>query len=104
MLAATFIVADNICKQLGTRSGLTKCQSWSWSKQFGTLVVFLKEFFKKKIILKKKSADDNKSMEKFSACKELNKEIGTDSEAFVNAEKIQNVHDFCFDSRLVWGC
>ena len=77
MLAATFIIADNICKQLGTRSGLTKCQSRSGSKQFGTLVVFLKEFFEKKNNFEKKSAVDNKSMEKFSACKELNKEIGT---------------------------
>ena len=38
---------DNICKQFGLRSGPTKCRAWSGSKLFDTLMVFLKEFFKK---------------------------------------------------------
>ena len=38
--------ADNICKQFGPRSSLTKCRAWSESKLFDTLMVFLKEFFK----------------------------------------------------------
>ena len=45
------------------RSGLTKCQSRSGSKPFNTLIVFLK--FLKKLILKKKMADNNKMHEKF---------------------------------------
>ena len=37
--------ADNLCKQFRPRSSLTECRSWSGSKQFDTLKVFLKEFF-----------------------------------------------------------
>ena len=51
--------ADNICKQFGPRSGPTQRRSRSGSKPFDTLIVFLKDFFKR-LILKKKSADDNK--------------------------------------------
>ena len=36
--------ADNLCKQLRPRSGLTKCQAWSGSKLFNNLIVPLKEF------------------------------------------------------------
>ena len=39
--------ADNFCKQLGPRSGPTKCRALSWSKLFDTLMVFLKESFEK---------------------------------------------------------
>ena len=39
--------ADNLCKQFGPRSDPTKCRAWSGSKLFDTLMVFLKEFFKK---------------------------------------------------------
>ena len=56
-LVATLSSADNICKQLGSRPGLTKCQSWSGSKLLGTLMVFLQKNSFKKLILKK-SADD----------------------------------------------
>ena len=38
--------ADNLCKQLGPRSG-PKCRAISESKLFGTPMVFLKEFFEK---------------------------------------------------------
>ena len=55
---------DNLCKQFGPRSGPTKCQSWSGSKLFDTLIVFLKDFLFK-------SADDHKSMKNYPACKEL---------------------------------
>ena len=37
--------AGNLCKQFGSRSGPTKCRARSGSKLFGTLKVFLKEFF-----------------------------------------------------------
>ena len=47
--------ADNFCKQFRPRSGQTKCRSWSGSKLFDTLIVFLKELFEKVVILKKKS-------------------------------------------------
>ena len=39
--------ADSLCKQFGPRSGPTKCQVRSGSKQFDSLMVFLKEFFQK---------------------------------------------------------
>ena len=40
---------------------LTEHRSWSWYRPFDTLIVFLKDALKK-FILKKKSADDNKSI------------------------------------------
>ena len=49
--------ADNFCEQFGPRSGPTKCRAWSGSNLFDTLMVFLKEFFKK-LDFEKKSADD----------------------------------------------
>ena len=36
------------------------------------IILFLKEFFEK-INFEKKSADDNKSMNKYTTCKELNR-------------------------------
>ena len=39
--------ADNLCKQFVPRSGPTKSLAWSGSKLLETLIVFLKEFFKK---------------------------------------------------------
>ena len=51
--------ADNSFKQSGPRPGQTKC--WAFhlavSKQFDTLIVFLKAFFEK-VDFEKKSADD----------------------------------------------
>ena len=40
--------ADNLCKQFGPRSGLTKRRAWSGSNLFDTQMVFLNEFFKNK--------------------------------------------------------
>ena len=34
--------AYNLCKLSGPRSGLTECRSWSGSKLFDTMIVFLK--------------------------------------------------------------
>ena len=45
--------AHNLCKQFWPRSGLTKCQAWSGSKLFNTLMILLKEFFEKGDYLKK---------------------------------------------------
>ena len=42
--------ADNLCKQFGPRPGPTKCRACSGSKLFDTLMVFLKDFFKKLIL------------------------------------------------------
>ena len=57
-------------KQFGPRSGLTKCQAWSGSgsKLFDTLIVFEKDNFEKR------SADDNKRMKNYPACKKLKKQ------------------------------
>ena len=52
--------ADNLCKQLGPRSGLTKCQAWSGSKLFDTLIVFQKNFFQKKNDFEKKKQQTTK--------------------------------------------
>ena len=41
--------ADNLCKEFGPRSGLTKQQSSSEFKQLDTEIVLLKEFFEKLI-------------------------------------------------------
>ena len=38
---------DKLCKLFEPTSELTKCQSWSGSKSFDTLIVILKEFFEK---------------------------------------------------------
>ena len=61
--------ADKLCKQFGPRSGPTECRSLSGSKQFDTLIVFLKEFMKKLIL--KKTADDNNSMKNYPSYIEL---------------------------------
>ena len=56
--------ADNLLKHFVPRSVLTKCvtkcQAWSGSKLFDTLMVFLKEFFRR-FEFEKKSADDKYS-------------------------------------------
>ena len=39
--------ANNLCKQIGPRSGPTICRAWSGSNLFDLQMVFLKEFFKK---------------------------------------------------------
>ena len=43
----TSVAADKRYKQFGPRSGPTKCRSWSGFKPFETLMVFLKQYFKK---------------------------------------------------------
>ena len=48
--------ADNLCKQFGPRSGLTKCQALSGSK----LLDILKELLEN-LDLEKKSADDKRA-------------------------------------------
>ena len=47
------VSADNLCKQFGPRSGLTKWWAWSWSKLFDTLIVFFKEIFEKWFLMQK---------------------------------------------------
>ena len=44
--------ADNLCKQLGPRSGPTICRAWSGSKLIDTQRIFWKSLFLKKFILK----------------------------------------------------
>ena len=62
--------ADNLCKQFGPRSGLTKRQTSSGFKLFDTLMVFLKEF-SEKVDSEKKSADDKKAGKYFPGGKEF---------------------------------
>ena len=62
--------ADNFCKQFGPRSGPTKCRALSGSKLFDTLMVFLKEFFKK--VDFEKYQQTKKKMKNFPGDKELN--------------------------------
>ena len=47
--------ADNLCKQLRPRSGPFFLYKW-----FDTLMVFQKDFFSKKLILKKLADDKNR--------------------------------------------
>ena len=51
--------ADKLCKEFGSRPGLTKCQAWSRIKLFDTLMIFLKEYFQT-FNFEKKSADNKK--------------------------------------------
>ena len=51
--------ADNLCKQIGPRSGLTKRRAWSESNLFDTQMVFLKDFLEKERFWK--TADDKKA-------------------------------------------
>ena len=61
--------AHNLCKQIGPRSGPTKCPAWSGSNLFDIQMVFLKEFSKKLIL--KKIGRRQKSMKNFPGGKEL---------------------------------
>ena len=61
--------ADNICKQFGPSSGPTKCRVCSGSKQFDTLIIFLKEFFKN--IDFEKNQQTTKKMQNFPIGKVL---------------------------------
>ena len=67
LLAVTLLICWwSLCKQFEPRSGQTECRSWSGSKPFDTLMVFLKEFFKK-VHLKKVSRWQKP--EKLPACR-----------------------------------
>ena len=62
------LYADNIYKQLGTRSGPTDSPAWSGSKLIDTLmIVFLKDFFEKnnldKISKQQKACKNTKNEE-----------------------------------------
>ena len=57
----------SLCKQFGTRSGLTSCRAGSGSKLFDTLMVFLKEFLEE--VGFEKSAEDKKIMKNFPGVK-----------------------------------
>ena len=59
-LLMTFLSADNVLKQLQPRSGPTKHQVRFRSKLFDSLMVFLRENFEKKFILKKKKKQQTK--------------------------------------------
>ena len=47
LLVSTSASADNLNKYFGIRSGPTECPSWSGSKPFDTLILFLQDFFEK---------------------------------------------------------
>ena len=57
--------AENLCKQIGTRSDPTKRLAWSGSNPFDTQMVFLKDFFEKV------DFEINQHHGKFSGGKEL---------------------------------
>ena len=52
--------ADHFCKQFGPRPGPKEHQTWSCSKLFDILIVFLKEIFQK-VDFEKNSADDKRA-------------------------------------------
>ena len=52
--------ADNLCKQFGSRTSLTKCQAWSGSKLFDTLNGISERLILQKLILKKSSKPQKK--------------------------------------------
>ena len=61
---------DYLCKQFVPRWGLKKCQAWSGSQLFDTLMVFLKDFFEK-LILKRNPQTTKKHAKFYPACNEL---------------------------------
>ena len=64
--------ADNFSKQFGPRSGLTYMhRAWSGYKLIDTLIIFLKEIFKK-VYFDNKSADYKKKHEKFLRGQKVN--------------------------------
>ena len=74
--------ADNLCKQFGTRSGPTISES----KMFNTLMVFLKVFFSKNLILKIISRRE-KLVKNYPACKALK----VDKIALIDYEDIRSL-------------
>ena len=60
--------ADKLCKQFGSRSGLTKRQTWVGSKMFDTLMSFLNSVFQRSDF---KKADIKKSMKNYPVGKVL---------------------------------
>ena len=56
--------ADNLCKQLGPRSKPNKMSFLRWTTASDTLMVFLKDFFKKLILNK---TLDNKNVSKITS-------------------------------------
>ena len=71
LLVAISVFCWYFCKQFGSRSGLTKCQTWSGYKLYVTLMVYQKKKLKKKRKDFWKYQQSTKSMKKFPACKEL---------------------------------
>ena len=65
-----YFLADNLCKQFRPRSGPTERRSWSGSKPFDTLKVFLFFYFEIQCskFWRKKTADENKHMNNYLAC------------------------------------
>ena len=63
--------ADFLCTQLRPRSGQTFCRTLSESKLFDTLMKFLKEFFEDINFEKNQQTTKQKSIQYFSACKNL---------------------------------
>ena len=61
--------ADNICKEFGSSQD-RHFVGPDLGPNHLTLIVFLKEFFEK-VNFEKRSADDNKSMKNYPACKDL---------------------------------
>ena len=69
--------AYNDYKQFGPRSDPTFCRVWSGFKLFDTLMVFLKEFFKKVDFEKNQQTIIYKSMKNYRVGKELKTYFGT---------------------------
>ena len=62
---------DNLCKLFGPRSGKKKCQAWSDTNLFDTLMVFFRIFFGK-VNFEKHQQTIKKNMQNYTAWKELN--------------------------------
>ena len=66
-LSTSVVDAVNLGKQFGPRSGPTNRRALSGSKLFDILMVFLKEYFKKKVHFeKKKISRRQKSMQNYA--------------------------------------
>ena len=69
MIIFLVLSVDKLCKQFGFRSGLTKCQAWSDSKLFDTLIVPMKKTFQ--TVDFEKFQHITKIIKNSTACKEF---------------------------------
>ena len=83
--------ADNLSKQFGPRSGPTKRRTWSGSKLFDLLIIFLIEYFEK--VDFEKNQQTTKKDAKFPSMQRVNSTFTDIYEKHIKANKSLSVVD-----------